>query len=324
MPTDEPADSSPNDSGTATTVRDLPTPGRGADPEHGGGEVGHQLCAHHRNHRRGIGFRGRRHRAALSRRVALGSPWAITALRQAPMWRGDFAARYGDGTMVQCLSADVSDWDTPGILFGKPAERCSKDIVVQEVWAQLERWLNTGTGWLRDDVHSWFVDPGVHVEEGNNRTDTPLLVNPGTTGRRRIRRSATCSSAATTCGPASIWRPMEVPARRDAKPPTRCSTRPVTRRHGRRCSRWTHRPSSSRSSASTPTAIGPGCRIYSICERLRRNSAASGLAGRNDSIASSATVTFIGLPKMVMVLMKSSAMAPRSGSWWRSRSGTTA
>ncbi|MGH8882130.1 MAG: hydroxysqualene dehydroxylase, partial [Stackebrandtia sp.] len=32
--------------------------------------------------------------------AALGSPWAITALRQAPMWRGDFAARYGDGSVV--------------------------------------------------------------------------------------------------------------------------------------------------------------------------------------------------------------------------------
>ncbi|NKY51776.1 hydroxysqualene dehydroxylase [Nocardia vermiculata] len=110
--------------------------------------------------------------------AALGSPWAITALRQAPMWRGDFAARYGDGTVVECLSADVSDWDTPGILFGKPAKRCSKDEVVQEVWAQLKRWLNTGTGWLRDeDLDSWFVDPGVHFENGGNRNDTPLLVN---------------------------------------------------------------------------------------------------------------------------------------------------
>ncbi|OBA63565.1 FAD-dependent oxidoreductase [Nocardia sp. 852002-20019_SCH5090214] len=110
--------------------------------------------------------------------AALGSPWAITALRQAPMWRGDFAARYGDGTVVECLSADVSDWDTPGILFGKPAKQCSKDEVVQEVWAQLKRWLNTGTGWLRDDdLHSWFVDSGVHFEEGGNRNDTPLLVN---------------------------------------------------------------------------------------------------------------------------------------------------
>ncbi|MEU6562768.1 hydroxysqualene dehydroxylase [Nocardia nova] len=124
--------------------------------------------------------------------AALGSPWAITALRQAPMWRGDFAARYGDGTVVECLSADVSDWDTPGILFGKPAKRCSKDEVVQEVWAQLKRWLNTGTGWLRDeDLRSWFVDPGVHFEEGGNRNDTPLLVNTvGSWDHRPEARSA--------------------------------------------------------------------------------------------------------------------------------------
>lgn len=124
--------------------------------------------------------------------AALGSPWAITALRQAPMWRGDFAARYGDGTVVECLSADVSDWDTPGILFGKPARQCSKDEVVQEVWAQLKRWLNTGTGWLRDeDLRSWFVDPGVHFEEGGNSNDTPLLVNTvGSWDHRPEARSA--------------------------------------------------------------------------------------------------------------------------------------
>ncbi|MFE6857827.1 FAD-dependent oxidoreductase [Nocardia sp. NPDC057668] len=110
--------------------------------------------------------------------AALGSPWALTALRQAPMWVGDFAARYGDGTVRECLSVDVSDWDTPGILFGKTAKQCTKDEVAQEVWAQLKAWLNTGTGWLRDeDIHSWFLDPGVHWDGGAAVNDTPLLVN---------------------------------------------------------------------------------------------------------------------------------------------------
>ncbi|WP_227982404.1 hydroxysqualene dehydroxylase [Nocardia spumae] len=124
--------------------------------------------------------------------AALGSPWAITALRQAPMWRGDFAARYGDGSVVECLSVDVSDWDTPGIVYGKPAKQCSKDEVVQEVWAQLKRWLNTGTGWLRDeDLQSWFIDPGVHFAEGGNHNDTPLLVNTvGSWDHRPEARSA--------------------------------------------------------------------------------------------------------------------------------------
>ncbi|MTE16676.1 NAD(P)-binding protein [Nocardia sp. CT2-14] len=110
--------------------------------------------------------------------AALGTPWALTALRQAAMWVGDFASRYGDGSVVECLSVDVSDWDTPGIVFGKSAKDCTKDEVAQEVWAQLSAWLNNSTGWLReDDIHSWFLDPGVHWTGGAATNDTPLLVN---------------------------------------------------------------------------------------------------------------------------------------------------
>ncbi|MGX1807145.1 hydroxysqualene dehydroxylase [Nocardia sp. NPDC055321] len=124
--------------------------------------------------------------------AALGSPWALTALRQAPMWVGDFAARYGDGTVRECLSVDVSDWDTPGILFGKTAKQCTKDEVAQEVWAQLKSWLNTGTGWLRDeDIHSWFLDPGVHWDGGAAVNDTPLLVN--TAGSYDHRPTSHCA-----------------------------------------------------------------------------------------------------------------------------------
>ena len=43
------------------------------------------------------------------------APWALTALTQAQFWaERDFARDYGDGTAVDCLSVDISDWDTPG------------------------------------------------------------------------------------------------------------------------------------------------------------------------------------------------------------------
>ena len=38
----------------------------------------------------------------------------------------DFPADYGDGEAVDCLSVDVSDWDTPGPLTGKTAKRCTR------------------------------------------------------------------------------------------------------------------------------------------------------------------------------------------------------
>ncbi|HYF27742.1 MAG TPA: FAD-dependent oxidoreductase [Baekduia sp.] len=110
------------------------------------------------------------------------SPWALTALTQAQFWPDrDFARDYGDGTAVDCLSVDVSDWDTPGILYGKPAKRCTREEVAREVWAQMKAHLeDTGTSVLPDDIlHSWFLDPGVAWVRSRqaNRNDTPLLVN---------------------------------------------------------------------------------------------------------------------------------------------------
>ena len=65
----------------------------------------------------------------------LGSPWALTSISQAQFWRGDFAQRYGDGSAHDCLSVDISDWDTPGILYGRTAKQCTPEEIAREVWA---------------------------------------------------------------------------------------------------------------------------------------------------------------------------------------------
>jgi uncharacterized protein with NAD-binding domain and iron-sulfur cluster len=110
------------------------------------------------------------------------SPWALTGLTQAQFWRPRrFRRSYGDGAAVDCLSIDVSDWDTPGILFGKPAKRCTHRQVKEEVWAQIKAHLeDTGGRVLPDDIlHSWFLDPAIvwNRERRRNRNDEPLLVN---------------------------------------------------------------------------------------------------------------------------------------------------
>jgi uncharacterized protein with NAD-binding domain and iron-sulfur cluster len=109
------------------------------------------------------------------------SPWALTALTQAQFWRDDFAATYGDGKAVDCLSVDVSGWDTPGILYGKPANQCTPEEVKNEVWAQLKAHLeDNGESVLPDGVlHSWFLDPAIkwNPATGSNANDEPLLIN---------------------------------------------------------------------------------------------------------------------------------------------------
>ena len=43
----------------------------------------------------------------------LDSPWALTSISQAQFWENrDFTRDYGDGTVRDCLSVDISDWDT--------------------------------------------------------------------------------------------------------------------------------------------------------------------------------------------------------------------
>ncbi|MGK5639532.1 hydroxysqualene dehydroxylase, partial [Streptomyces sp. URMC 126] len=92
------------------------------------------------------------------------SPWALTTISQAQFWPDrDFRADYGDGRVADCLSVCVSEWHKPGILYGKPAVRCTREEVAREVWEQLKAGLNdTGRRVLDDgDVHTWFIDPAV-------------------------------------------------------------------------------------------------------------------------------------------------------------------
>jgi uncharacterized protein with NAD-binding domain and iron-sulfur cluster len=111
------------------------------------------------------------------------APWALTALTQAQFWEGNeaFAREYGDGEAVDCLSVDVSDWDTPGILYGKPAKLCTREEIQREVWMQIKAHLeDNGESVLPDDVlHSWYLDPAIRWSPTRRRNSNgePLLVN---------------------------------------------------------------------------------------------------------------------------------------------------
>lgn len=110
------------------------------------------------------------------------SPWALTAIQQAGHWPDrDFPADYGDGTVVDCLSVDISEWDRPGILYGRTAKQCTRAEVAKEVWAQLKAALNdTGRTVLKDSaLHSWFLDPGVDgLGTPNPTNEDELLIHP--------------------------------------------------------------------------------------------------------------------------------------------------
>ncbi|MDN3297125.1 FAD-dependent oxidoreductase [Streptomyces ficellus] len=117
------------------------------------------------------------------------SPWSLTAIAQAEHWpERDFPALYGDGVAVDCLSVDISEWDKPGILYGKTAKQCTREQVAREVWAQLKAALNdTGHPALKDSaLHSWFLDPGVSgLGTPNPTNEDELLIHPVGTFHQR-------------------------------------------------------------------------------------------------------------------------------------------
>ncbi|WP_053238160.1 hydroxysqualene dehydroxylase [Sandaracinus amylolyticus] len=107
------------------------------------------------------------------------SPWALTSISQAQFWRRSLSG-YGDGTIRGVLSVDVSDWETPGILFHKPAkELATKDEVKDEVWAQVLRSFSPEVASrLSGSMRSWFLDDSIVWPNPNTVENLePLLVN---------------------------------------------------------------------------------------------------------------------------------------------------
>lgn len=107
------------------------------------------------------------------------SPWALTAVSQVQFWPEFSPESYGDGQTRGILSVDISDWCSPG-LNGKQARHSTAEEIAREVWAQLERSLNTA-GCMRLNrawVRGWNLCDSLSFEEpGQVRNAEPLLVN---------------------------------------------------------------------------------------------------------------------------------------------------
>lgn len=110
------------------------------------------------------------------------SPFAVTSISQQQFWDVDLRG-YGDGQARESFSTILSDWDTPGVLYGKTAKQCTEQELVDETWAQIKRHLNDTDGTvLRDDMlHSWLLDPAI-LDPGTPQVanDEPLFIQqPG-------------------------------------------------------------------------------------------------------------------------------------------------
>ena len=120
------------------------------------------------------------------------SPWALTSISQRQFWSEANLADFGDGTTGGILSVAISDWNTPGILYGKNAMECSADEIENEVWAQIKQHVNVGGAEvIRDhNLLRWFLDPDVLIPNppGVTMNLEPLMIN--TSGSLQYRPEA--------------------------------------------------------------------------------------------------------------------------------------
>jgi uncharacterized protein with NAD-binding domain and iron-sulfur cluster len=118
------------------------------------------------------------------------SPWALTSISQRQFWEGYDIDHDG---VEGVFSVIASDWDTPGILYGKPARECTREEIVEEIWAQLKAHLNRGgRKRLRDDVLvDSFLDPAIVETDTGVENRSPLLIN--TVGSLKHRPEADTS-----------------------------------------------------------------------------------------------------------------------------------
>ncbi len=110
--------------------------------------------------------------------IYIDTPWAITSISQKQFWPNVDLSEYGDGCVKGILSVDISDWDTPGILYNKSAKECTKEEIIKEIWEQLKRSLNVeGQVVLKDDMlHNWYLDADIEFDIPKKNKE-PLLVN---------------------------------------------------------------------------------------------------------------------------------------------------
>src|SRR5206468_5727029 len=84
-----------------------------------------------------------------------------------------------------------SEWEAPGVLFGKPARECSAQEIKDEVWAQLKQHLNENTAAPIDDANliARFLDPDIEFPNPSEAANAePLLIN--TAGSLQYRPEA--------------------------------------------------------------------------------------------------------------------------------------
>ena len=108
------------------------------------------------------------------------SPSALTSISQEQFFARPLTD-YGDGSVHGCLSVDISDWETPGLLSNQPLKDLdTREAVMREVRAQLQAALSPELAACLDDANlaAWFLDSDIELPNPSGAVNLePLLIN---------------------------------------------------------------------------------------------------------------------------------------------------
>ncbi|MGM0387535.1 MAG: hydroxysqualene dehydroxylase [Natrinema limicola] len=173
------------------------------------------------------------------------APWALTSIAQREFWTGYDLEAHGPDDVAGVLSVIASDWDTPGILYGKPARACTREEIAEEIWVQLKTHLNAAGERLTDELLvDWFLDPAIVETGGAPETQraaddavtdrvenrSPLLIN--TIGSLRNRPPADTGVRNLTLASDYVRTNSDLASMESANEAGRRATNAIVDRHG--------------------------------------------------------------------------------------------
>ncbi len=114
--------------------------------------------------------------------IYVDSPWALTSISQRQFWDRPELGTVKGVNVSGVLSVDVSNWESNGVVYNKPARCCTKPEIVHEVLTQIRQHLaKTDHPHALDDgnILDSFVDEDIQMPNDGVETVNlePLLVN---------------------------------------------------------------------------------------------------------------------------------------------------
>jgi uncharacterized protein with NAD-binding domain and iron-sulfur cluster len=106
----------------------------------------------------------------------LDSPWDVSSVSFRQWWPNYNWSNIGDGKAEGILSAIISNFTRPGIIYNKTAIDCSPNEVRDEVWGQLKAHLNKNGEILTDDNLAGFsLDTSLLYNDGMLHNEEPMF-----------------------------------------------------------------------------------------------------------------------------------------------------